>query len=126
FMGFWLLHAGWAFATPYNGPPDEVQHALRAAGILNGEIIGEPTPTGAMQTVPASLNRGWCFPTRVNVAADCNREPGGDESPQRVESYAGRYNPVYYVVTSWPLGPWPDWTGILLSRLLNGAAMAAL
>jgi Predicted membrane protein (DUF2142) len=126
FVGFFLLHAGWSFATPYNGPPDEVQHALRTAGILNGEIIGERNPKGAIQTVPASLSVGWCFPTKVGVAADCEREPGGDQSPLLVNTSAGRYNPVYYVVTGWPLGPWPNWTGILLSRLLNGAVMAAL
>jgi hypothetical protein len=126
FVGFFLLHAGWSFATPYNGPPDEMQHALRTAGILNGEIIGERTPDGAIQTVPASLSLGWCFPTKVNVAADCELEPGGDQRPVLVNTSAGRYNPVYYLVTSWPLGPWPNWTGILLSRLLNGAAMAAL
>lgn len=124
-MGFWLLHAGWAFATPYNGPPDEMQHVLRAAGVLNGELIGEPAPAGAIQTVPASLNVGWCFPTKVDVAADCEREPGGDESPQPTFTFAGRYNPAYYLVTGWPLSSWPNWTGILLARLLNGAAMAA-
>jgi hypothetical protein len=126
FIGFWLLHAGWAFATPFNGPPDEMQHAQRATGVLHGELMGERTRMGAIQTVPNSLNLGWCFPTKVNVAADCEREPGGDQSPQRVDTSAGRFNPVYYLVTSWPLGPWPNWTGILLSRLLNGAAMAAL
>jgi len=25
FIGFWLLGAGWAFAAPYDGPPDEQQ-----------------------------------------------------------------------------------------------------
>jgi predicted membrane protein DUF2142 len=126
FMGFWLLHAGWAVATPYNGPPDEIQHALRAAGILNGDIIGEPTSAGAVQTVPVGLNRELCFSTHVDVAADCAPEPGGERILERVNTIAGRYNPVYYLVTSWPLGPWPNWTGILLARMINGAVMAAL
>jgi hypothetical protein len=126
FIGFLLLHAGWAFAAPYNGPPDEQEHVLRASGIMRGEVIAESHPTGGIQTVPDSLYRGSCFPTKVEVAASCEREPGGDESELRVQTRAGRFNPVYYLVTSWPLGLWPNWTGILLARLLNGAVMAAL
>jgi hypothetical protein len=126
FVGFCLLHAGWAFASPYNGPPDEQEHAFRAAGLMHGELIAEIDVNGGRQTAPDSINRGWCFPTKVDVAASCEREPGGDESPRQVVTRAARYNPVYYVVTGWPLGLWPNWTGIILSRLLNGAAMAAL
>jgi hypothetical protein len=123
FIGFWLLHAGWAFATPYNGPPDEQQHVLRAAGIMQGEIVAERD----QHTVPKSLIRGWCFPTRVTVPASCEVEPGGDESLQRrVPTTAARFDPVYYLVTSWPVGIWPNWWGLMLSRLINGALMAAL
>ena len=126
FVGFWLLHAGWAFAAPYNGPPDEQQHVLRAAGVLNGQLVTEKTVRGAMQTVPESLVRGWCFPTRVEVPASCEPEPGGAETPKSEDATAGRFNPVYYAVTSWPVAVWPNWRGIMASRLLNGAAMAAL
>ncbi len=126
FIGFCLLHAGWAFASPYNGPPDEQEHALRAAGVMRGELITGIGVNGAMQTAPDSIIRGWCFPARVEVAASCEREPGGDETPRSVLTRAGRFNPVYYLVTAWPLGVWPNWRGIMLSRLLNGVAMAAL
>ncbi|HET9138837.1 DUF2142 domain-containing protein [Actinophytocola sp.] len=132
FVGFFLLHAGWAFATPYNGPPDEQEHTLRAAGIMHGELIGDPVlfgkrlGFGGMHTGPASLQRGWCFPTKVNVAADCEPEPGGDQTARSHHTRASWYNPIYYGVTGWPLGLWPNWTGILLTRLLTGAAVAAL
>ena len=97
FVGFWLLHAGWALATPLNGPPDELQHVIRAAGVMQGEIRAEHI---GWQNVPASLDRGWCFPTKVTVPASCEREPGGDETIKQVPTTASLYNPVYYAVTS--------------------------
>jgi len=147
FTGFFLLHAGWAFAAPYNGPPDEQRHAVRAAGVLDGQLIAPPAAPdpanfqpgadyqtvkpserdgAGYQTVPQSLVRPRCFPQRVDVAADCAAEPGGDRTPVTVTTDAARYNPVYSVVTSWSLAFWPDWRGILISRLLTGAAIAAL
>jgi hypothetical protein len=30
---FLLLPAAWAVAAPYNGPPDEQEHGVRAAGV---------------------------------------------------------------------------------------------
>jgi hypothetical protein len=123
-MGFWLLHAGWAFAAPFDGPPDEQQHALRAAAVARGEIFA---PDNRAQDVPESLYRyPFCFQQKVNVSANCQVEPGGDETVKSLYVSEARFNPIYYAVTGWPLGPWPNWTGVMLSRLLNGAVMAAL
>lgn len=133
FLGFLLINAGWAFAAPYDGPPDEEMHALRAAGIMQGDIV----PDGRTLTVPQSLDKnnkvenGWiqhrnCFPMHYDVAADCAEEPGGDPTP--VERYVteARFNPIYYAAVGWPLGFWPEWKGIVAARLLNGALMAAM
>lgn len=123
FTGFFLLHAAWAFATPYDGPADEQAHALRAAAVAHGEVLA---PSDSVQLTPNGLFHHYCFEQKVTVAADCAREPGGDATmtPHKVGSAS--YNPVYYALTGWPLGLWPNWTGILLTRLLTGAAMAAL
>jgi hypothetical protein len=146
FGGFMLLHMAWAFAAPYNGPPDEERHVIRAAGVLDGQFIApsvdgtsqqqgggvfSPIPTSEQdatgyQTVPRSLVRPRCFPQKVNVAASCAAEPGGDQAPVTTTTEAARVNPVYYLVTSWPLAIWPSWPGIMLSRLLTAAAVAAL
>jgi len=135
FLGFGLLHAGWAFAAPYDGPPDEQMHALRAAGIMQGEVIA---PDSRIQTVPSSLdknnvqrpNGSWqhqvCFPMQVNVPADCAEGPGGDQTLVGRYVTEARFNPVYYAFTGWPLKFWPEWKGIILARLLTSAAMAAL
>ena len=109
FIGFCLLHAGWALASPYDGPPDEQAHVHRAAGVLNGEIVAPHVDRGALQDVPLSLVKGpLCFPQKVTVAADCVADPGGDEDTEMtIGTTAGRYNPVYYLVTAWPVGFWP-------------------
>lgn len=124
FAGFFLLHAAWAFAAPYGGPPDEQAHALRAAAVAHGQLFG--SVDGTKFETPRSLFRWHCFEMQVEVPADCVPEPGGDTTTTLHTSSAANYNPVYYVVTGWPLGIWPNWTGIILARLLNGAAMAAL
>jgi hypothetical protein len=127
FIGFCLLHAGWAFAAPYDGPWDEQMHAKRAAGIMEGEILPGPD---RVQTVPRSLDiltQHWfCFPMHVTVPASCSPEPGGDESTERIYVTEARFNPVYYATTGWPLGIWPNWRGIMLSRLITSAMVAAL
>ncbi|WP_112272229.1 DUF2142 domain-containing protein [Lentzea terrae] len=133
FLGFLLIHAGWSFAAPYDGPPDEEQHVLRAAGIMQGNIV----PEDRTQLIPQSLDKNNkvengaimnrnCFPMHVNVPASCAEEPGGDATlvPRYVTE--ARFNPVYYATVGWPLSFWPEWKGIMLSRLLNGALMAAM
>src|SRR6266536_870463 len=112
FAGFCLLHAGWAFAAPYNGPPDEARHAIRASALLDGQFIGplvppeqvdhpqrgqvfapiqaNPQDAGGYQTVPGSLVRPRCFPQRVDVAANCAAEPGGDTAPVTTTTEAAR------------------------------------
>lgn len=126
FLGFFLLNGAWAVAAPYDGPPDEQMQALRAAAVVRGEFISEQDTRGAVQEVPASLVRTWCFPQKVQVPANCAPEPGGDETLRKESTAAGRFNPVYFLVTGWPLAFWPNWVGILLTRLLTGAIVAAL
>jgi hypothetical protein len=123
FIGFFLLHAGWALAAPYDGPPDEQQHALRAASIMHGHIL---TDSNNVQTVPKSLVRQFCFPMQAAVPASCAIPPGGDETLETRYVSEARFNPVYYAVTGWPLAFWPTWRGIMLSRFMTGAMMAAL
>ncbi|MET0135244.1 MAG: DUF2142 domain-containing protein, partial [Kibdelosporangium sp.] len=118
---------GWAFAAPYDGPWDEQMHAKRAAGIMEGEILPGPD---RVQTVPKSLDilsgNWFCFPMNVTVPADCSPEPGGDESTERIYVTEARFNPVYYAASGWPLGFWPNWRGIMLSRLMTSLMMAGL
>ncbi|MGW9211125.1 DUF2142 domain-containing protein [Embleya sp. NPDC055664] len=130
FVGFLLLGSAWALAAPYDGTPDEMQHIIRAAGVAQGEFAPTPTDadtgTGAFQNVPRSLVRKNCWAFKEEQPASCAREPGGDKSLERTATRAGRYNPVYYAAVGWPLRVSPDWTGILLARLISTTMVAAL
>jgi hypothetical protein len=130
FVGFLLLFAGWALATPYDGTPDEMRHVLRAYGVAAGQIAPAPAREGAVpgayQSVPRSLVRANCFAFRADTSAACAVPPGGDRTVVRVLTPAGRYNPAYYLAIGWPLRLSPDMTGVLLARLLGAALVAAL
>jgi hypothetical protein len=123
FAGFFLLGGAWALAAPYEGTPDEADHVYRAVGVARGEWIAEK---GIWQTVPRSLLGPRCFAGKPSQPANCSPEPGGDASLRRATTAAGRYNPAYYALVGWPLRLWPNWTGILLARLLSAALVAAL
>lgn len=124
FVGFFLLHTAWGLAMPYDAPPDEESHALHAVAVAHGEWL--PSPVDDRVEVPASLYRSACFEQNVDIPANCQTAPGGDQHQMRALVTASFYNPVYYLVTGWPLAVWPTWKGILLARMLTGAAMAAL
>lgn len=123
FTGFFLLHAGWAYAAPFDGPADEAAHAERAADVNLGRLL--PNAAGN-DYVPRSIVRPRCFEQNIGIPANCVEQPGGDSALVLVDNYVAYYNPVYYWVTGWPVAIWPDWTGILLARLLTGAVMAGL
>jgi predicted membrane protein DUF2142 len=130
FIAFFLAAGAWSVAAPYDGTPDEEDHVLRAAGVAAGQVAPPPVNAvrggGAFQTVPRSLVRPNCFYFKSEVSAACAAPPGGDATPVRVASAAGRYHPLYYALVGWPLRLWPDWTGILLARLVSAALSAAL
>ena len=140
FIVFFLICAAWVFASPYDGAPDEVRHLIRAAGVIEGQIFAKPATepglgnVGAYQSVPRGLVRGKAPTSRYNYcyhwlparSAACAPVPGrGGNAPTTVITGAGRYNPVYYAAVGEPLVLWPDWTGILLARLISAALCAA-
>jgi hypothetical protein len=144
FAGFFLLSAGWALATPYDGAPDEMQHVLRGSGVAYGEIAPEPVEadlgTGAFQTASPGLVRKncWMFDPMMRVNCDNARtpdaedrkprtgEPGGGGHPEKVATRAGRYNPVYYATVGLPLRLWPNWNGIMMARMISAGLVAAM
>ena len=140
FLLFFLLSASWVFASPYDGAPDEVRHLVRAAGVVEGQIFAKPATKpglgniGAYQTVPKGLvqgdapatSNGYCYHWAPARSAACAPVPGGGgKTPTTVITGAGRYNPVYYAAVGEPLVRWPNWTGILLARLVSAALCAA-
>ena len=140
FLVFFLISASWVFASPYDGAPDEVRHLIRAAGVVEGQIFAKPATkpglgnVGGYQTVPKGLVQGgaptatygYCYHWAPARSAACAPVPGGGgKTPTTVITGAGRYNPVYYAAVGEPLVLWPNWTGILLARLVSAALCAA-
>lgn len=130
FIGYFLLAAAWALAGPFDGSADEQQHVVRAAGVVRGQVFAPLTTaawnTGATQVVPHSLVRGNCFWFKADTSAACDHDNHADRTPVPAASAAGRYNPVYYAVVGIPLIWLPTMTGVLLSRLITAAIIAAL
>ena len=128
FAALFLIGAAWSLAMPYDGPPDELQHVLRAYGVIDGQII---SPDGE-QYVPASLNPPGigCFRWHPQKPANCARTagavPGSQQQFQRVKTNAAFYSPAYYAICGWPIYFWPDFKGIVAARLLTTVLMAGL
>jgi hypothetical protein len=127
FVGLVLIGAAWALAMPYDAPPDEFQHVVRAYGVVDGQIISPD----AMQRVPDSLNPPGigCFRWHTEKTADCaataGSVPGSEQRTSRDKTNAAFYSPAYYLICGWPIYLWPDYTGIILARLATAVFMAA-
>ncbi|MEU9042024.1 MULTISPECIES: DUF2142 domain-containing protein [unclassified Kitasatospora] len=131
FIGFFLVCAGWALASPYDASPDEREHIIRAVGVARGEFAPKPEAAGggigAFQHVPASIVRDNCWWFDPTKSAACAKAPGGaDQQIERVATRAGRYNPVYYALVGWPMALWPNWLGLTLARLISAGLVSAL
>jgi hypothetical protein len=135
FFGFFLVFGAWSFAAPYDGPADEAQHVIRAVGVVSGQIAPEPAVVkdfrgndgmGAYQQVPGGLlSRGTCFGYTPTKSAACATPIHGGPVTS-VPTTAGRYQPLYYAMVGLPLKLAPNWTGLVLARLISAALSAAL
>jgi hypothetical protein len=130
FAAFFLLIGGWSVAAPLAGPPDEGDHMLRAYAAADGQIFPElvttKNGTGGRFTVPRGLVPDYCWQFRPLVSAACSGDPRSDRTMVEQDVIVGRYPPLYYAVVGLPLRLSPDWTGLLLARLISAAMCAAL
>jgi hypothetical protein len=138
FLAFFLVFGAWGVAAPFDGPADEVQHSIRAAGVGSfdlGQIFAEPRTVpdafgrpgmGAVQRVPVGLDaHAVCWGFDPTKSAACEKGLSGGPMAQ-VSTSAGRYNPLFYLVVGPPLRWLPNWGGLVVARLLNGALCAAM
>ena len=78
FAAFFLLGAAWALAMPYDGPPDELQHATRAYGVASGQIYAGSANSRVI-TAKSLVPRGaGCFRWHTDVTARCQQTPGAN------------------------------------------------
>lgn len=133
--------AAWSLATPLGAAPDEPAQLIRAASLDRGQLVGHPDPDapkterGAIVVVQvpevfASLaNDIACFTPKPLVPAGCQGPlvPSPQDVP--VETYVGRYQPLYYAIVGLPTLLLVSDKGIYGARLVSaalGAAMLAL
>jgi len=127
FFGAWAvlfaLMTAWVFATPPSASPDEPAHIVRAASVVRGELVGTPSQSGHIVTVPryiAESHAVTCFAFNPAVTANCAFTPSADPW-QSVEAptTAGLYNPLYYAVVGLPSLVFHDAGGIYAMRILS-------
>ncbi len=129
--------AAWSFASPLGSGPDEPAHLVRAASLVRGQLVGQdlPHPTNAQKStvivqVPevfASLETHvGCFQFKPAVPAGCPKPLNGSTHTVSVETYVGRYPPLYYVLVGLPTLALVSVKGIYAARLVSGALSAAM
>ncbi|OLE29269.1 MAG: hypothetical protein AUG49_00010 [Catenulispora sp. 13_1_20CM_3_70_7] len=140
-LGFFLVAAAWAFASPMSSSPDEPSHIVKAAATARGESVNSTT----RHEVKAGFEKTWlgyplpakyatldamsaCFRNKL-VSASCGKKFGTDDTTAIVETSAGNYNPAYYLPVGLPSLVLPGVGALygmrLMSALLNSALLAA-
>lgn len=108
FLLIFVLLAAWSLATPEYAAPDESVHAIRAASLVRGEILGQdvsvPGDPSTRVTVPKTLTvySPACFAFKIEVAASCMPRWSKQPGTARVNTYTGRYPPLYYLAVGLP------------------------
>jgi hypothetical protein len=134
FLGFFLLTSAWSLAMPYDGPPDELQHTVRAYAVVTGQIVPKDL-THPLARVPESLvphgiaTSSGCFRWHTEIPASCAGSPGAEPGSEHhfilQDSGSGTYNPIYYFLAGLPIRFWPNFGGVMAARFLTGAMMSA-
>lgn len=119
-----LLSIAWAIATPIAASPDEPAHMVKAASVVRGQFVGEPSAYGHVVQVPAyvaATHTETCFAFLPAVTADCVDALAGDGNAL-VDSTttAGLYNPLYYLLIGWPTLVFDNEVGLYAMRAVSG------
>lgn len=126
--------AAWSLATPLFASPDEPTQVIHAAAAVRGQLVGV-TVDGARSaytgvTVPAVFASGagysTCFAFHPDVSASCARPLTASTRTVRVDTYVGRYPPLYYLAVGLPSLLSVSTTGIYLMRLMSSLLDALL
>ncbi|NUR28365.1 MAG: DUF2142 domain-containing protein [Catenulispora sp.] len=140
-VGFFLISASWAIASPLSSSPDEPSHMVKAAATARGEFVN----TTSRHEIKGGFEKTWlgyplpakyatldamsaCFRNKL-LPASCGKKFGTDDRSTIVETSAGNYNPAYYFPVGLPSLVLPGVGALygmrLMSALLNSALLAA-
>lgn len=136
FAALFVMTSAWSLATPLMASPDEPAHTVKAAAVVRGQFYGTPArPTSAGASpyitvrVPAVFastgTLPGCYAFKAAVPASCAPalRPGGPVV--KVETPAGRYEPIYYLAVGLPSLVWRSAVGIRLMRLVGALVCCA-
>lgn len=134
FVGFFVLFATWAIATPPFAAPDEQYHVSRASGVARGQLIppGNDRYGGGAGAViearglAAAAAQWRCLQFHLGQNGTCAGPTSSDASEIWVFSGAAKYAPAYYAVVGWPTLLVFDDTAVYLMRLVSAAWCAAM
>lgn len=136
----WLFLAvavsGWSVTTPLFASPDEPAHVVKAAAVARGEWTGRTIEqpgtyfeiiTGVQ--VPAyyadSLDHTECFLPDGSEPADCAPDFVADDlQTAEVQTWIGRYPPLYYAVVGLP-SLMSDGTAAVLGMRIASAVLCS-
>ncbi len=87
--------------------PDEPAHIFKAAAVVLGQWVGEPTelPGVTAVHVPSGVAAAWswtCTAYEEAVPASCQGPFRSGSELLAVQTSAGLYNPMYYALVGWP------------------------
>jgi hypothetical protein len=143
FALFAALGACWTLATPLYGAPDEPAHAIRAASVARGELVGEQRP-GAPEyyrfvNAPARFAKPSdsafyddprlyvpCFAFRPELTPACFGSLDGPSRLERVATAVGLDPPAFYALSGMPGLLIRSAVGIYLMRMVSVLISAAL
>lgn len=110
FAAFVLITVSWALFNPLMASPDEPSHLTKAVATVHGQVINSEILTERVVRVPeiyVDVRGLTCNAFDPEVpASDCDTATilSTDSPDGWVTDYtpAGLYNPVYYLLISWP------------------------
>src|SRR5437660_9255114 len=110
----------WGLQSALLANADEQAHAVRAASVARGELVGK-TPRSTLLRgytfvkLPAIYGAAGdhlkCFARKPNRDASCHRFTGSESKTKEVITEAGRHPPAYYAVVGGISRLWPNAPG---------------
>lgn len=133
------LTACWSVATPLMSSPDEPSHVVRAAGVVRGQVsleLQEPQGEGATPGLAgrvelpsdygAATGLPNCFAFQPTQPASCQQGLEAATGTVQVDTFAGQYPPLYYLLVGWPSLLLPAEAGITAMRLVSALLTSVL
>jgi hypothetical protein len=125
--------AAWTFAYPRLGGPDESQHAIRAAAVARGQLLGRHDNRygnlDLVVSVPESYGQTAnvdCYWPTMDTTPNCLPPISSRSRLVDATTYEFRGPFFYYAVVGAPTVLFPSLAGIYLMRLVNALLCAAL